>query len=366
MGPDSRTYIQNSASFEDIHKLLAPEAFQANYWVAGYSGFLRIFSISGEVDLVAVRVSQALLVISMAYMSYRITATFSQKVGNISFLLILFSPNFWFYSQSIAYEIVLAWLIFSVLYICSLQQQTAWINAFFAGLLFSIALIVQFKAIVLLPVVLWLIWRKNKRWKYSFFVGFVLPLSLWMIRNTLAIGDPRPWTRNGGINLWIGNNPNATGRYTEQIPEFSNWGHTYYSAVFNFWMKSPIEASELLYKKFFMFFEPVYQQLPYLENDYRFELPIPINVLVVILVWSFAILVSSGFVLYFTALLWRVDSRLFVLLPFATTIALFHLSNTFFIVEARMRLPVEALMITVAIPTFFILFSRLKKLEQST
>jgi len=48
-------------------------------------------------------------------------------------------------------------------------------------------------------------------------LGTLLVIAPWLVRNWIVIGYPTPAT-SIGANLLIGNNPNATGGYTEQVP----------------------------------------------------------------------------------------------------------------------------------------------------
>jgi len=97
-----------------------------------------------------------------------------------------------------------------------LSRRGAWLSAGVAlgllGLLRENALLM---VVFLLPLTLAPsgAWRANGRRAAWFLVGLVLPLLPVAARNAAVGGGFLPTTFQGGVNLWIGNNPEADGTY---------------------------------------------------------------------------------------------------------------------------------------------------------
>ena len=85
-----------------------------------------------------------------------------------------------------------------------------------AGALFGLlSLTAPTYVVIVVPAAVWLLWRRCSRRRV---VALVIPLLLatvvlptaWAIRNEARLGAFAPFTTNGGINLLLGNNPDAT------------------------------------------------------------------------------------------------------------------------------------------------------------
>jgi hypothetical protein len=81
---------------------------------------------------------------------------------------------------------------------------------------------------LLLPLLLWLVARGMGKpageWRLLLAaqLGALLLLSPWVIGASTSAGKLVPVATNGGVNLWIGNSPGATGGYVEPPPELSD------------------------------------------------------------------------------------------------------------------------------------------------
>ena len=99
--------------------------------------------------------------------------------------------------------------------------------ALLAGVAFGLAALVREMGLLLggtLAVVVggWA-WRVGRRARaaalaVTVLLGTVLPILPWTVRNYLVLGQIVPISTNGPINLYIGNNPEATGLYRWRLP----------------------------------------------------------------------------------------------------------------------------------------------------
>jgi Tfp pilus assembly protein PilF len=105
-------------------------------------------------------------------------------------------------------------------------QRGGWATAIVAGVLLGLFALALPNALSLVPVVwLWQWWvarRRRQRGGLSAALlglplGLVLTIAPATIRNAVVAGDFVPITANGGVNLYIGNNPEADG-CTARIP----------------------------------------------------------------------------------------------------------------------------------------------------
>ncbi|HEX7184349.1 MAG TPA: glycosyltransferase family 39 protein [Thermoanaerobaculia bacterium] len=93
-----------------------------------------------------------------------------------------------------------------------------------AGVLLGILALLRENALLLLPFLLPLAWSRERGLKGlvhpggALILGLVLALAPVALRNGLVGGDFLPTTFQGGVNFWIGNNPEADGTYQPIVP----------------------------------------------------------------------------------------------------------------------------------------------------
>jgi 4-amino-4-deoxy-L-arabinose transferase-like glycosyltransferase len=93
-----------------------------------------------------------------------------------------------------------------------------------AGALLGVLALLRENALLLLPFLVPLAWRRDEgmaglaRRGGLLALGLALPLAPVALRNGLVGGDFLPTTFQGGVNFWIGNNPQADGTYRPIVP----------------------------------------------------------------------------------------------------------------------------------------------------
>jgi hypothetical protein len=93
-----------------------------------------------------------------------------------------------------------------------------------AGLLLGWGALVSPRVLVLLPLAAVLLFgsystRRSLAGLALFLAGMAVVLAPWTVRNYRCYNEVIPTTTNGGINLYIGNNPYATGGYHLPAPD---------------------------------------------------------------------------------------------------------------------------------------------------
>jgi hypothetical protein len=353
-GGDAHTYIKLAGDWSSLDRLLSPDAFEGNFWPAGYSGFLQIFAPFGDNDLLVVRLVQVAMVLSMAVAGGLLARTVSETARTVTVIAIAFSPTLIWGGWALGYEILLGWLLLTSLVLLwgPDRSRSKWLPAL-AGALAGVALVVQFRAVAAVPVLAYLAWRLGRQATFAFALGVAVPLGAWMLRTYLATGLPVPWSSNGGYNLWDGNGPHATGHNVFPLPPIPPGESGYFSAAVHWILAHPAEFFDLSAKKALFLFYPT----QFADISER----LPGENWVTVGQWAYSIVVVALLAAFAGALIWRPETPILKLAPVFFLAMIFLFFNIVFIVEARFRIPVEAMLITVCVCTFFALFDRYRR-----
>lgn len=139
----------------------------------------------------------------------------------------LFALSAWlFYLPSVLYvnfllsESVFTFLLVAAIFLLERGALNRGLSATLVGCLLGVLTLMKpamFLFIIALSVVMPLIAVSLRRYKFVV-LGALLVIGPWVVRNYFSLGKATLAT-NGGINLLIGNNPNATGAYNSSFPE---------------------------------------------------------------------------------------------------------------------------------------------------
>ncbi|QYK54423.1 MAG: glycosyltransferase family 39 protein [Fimbriimonadaceae bacterium] len=190
------------------------------YWPVGYPLILAIvFKIFGS-GLWIAKIFNCLLTLFAAYLTGAIThrLTGSKKLSSFTGLIVALSPGMIAYSGIIASEPLYTALTLLAVHLALWSQS--YVRWGFTGFWIGLATLVRPQAI-LIPFALAAVPRPEaeyRRPKLPFAIAICLGAALltvtpWIIRNARTHGHFVFISANGGDNLWIGHNPNATGAY---------------------------------------------------------------------------------------------------------------------------------------------------------
>jgi hypothetical protein len=190
-------------------------------WPIGYPAVLGgVFWLTGASTLVAGLANSMLSAVTLVFV-YRFAqrVTLVRSVPRVACLLVAAWPSQIAYcalvSDSVLFELLL-WAGAALLVHPARDLKRSTI----AGLVFGAATLVRPYAL-LVPLVLlarrgdWLAWLRRAALVYAALFAVVLP---WTLRNRAVLGTPVLVSTNGGVNLYIGHNPHATGGY-DDVPE---------------------------------------------------------------------------------------------------------------------------------------------------
>lgn len=200
------------------------------YWPVGYPAFLgALFGVFGDAPSAGM-IANALLSVLAMYLALRIARRtgLTERAARIALAILAVHPN------GIAYaSLLMSEPLFAVLALAGTERAIAamihegrgTISFAAAGILFGMAALVKPQAIAIPAIVVAVLWWRQRRAGHSGGVGrrlvgaaamygllaaVVLP---WTLRNHAIFGAHGIISTNDGVNLLIGNNPEATGRY---------------------------------------------------------------------------------------------------------------------------------------------------------
>lgn len=166
--------------------------------------------------------------------------------------------------------LLMAWLCLGL----QLSRGGSWRIASAAGLLCGVLALVGNSALAVLPVLLWGIWQGRRSARdlalklAAFGVAAALVVTPWLVRNERLLGHAALNT-NGGFNLYLGNNPAATGMFVSiaDTPLAQQWHQRFKTAEYDAsaalkqaaiqWIKDhPLQFGALAIKKLGLFWAP--------------------------------------------------------------------------------------------------------------
>lgn len=267
---------------------------QAFFRAPLYIHFLgAIFSLFGR-NYFIVRLIQHIIgagaVVAIYYLTARI---FSKKEALVAGILAAcYAPMFYFEGEML--DIFLQFLFYPLIliFILRCRESLKFYNTLALGLLFGISAIARPNILLFIPaamIFLGIRWIRNQNPRYialhSVFIlgGILLPILPVTLHNYLAEKTFVPISAYGGINLYIGNNPEADGytattprrmyvfgEYEDSVEVYSQWqaaralgkdditgaeASRYWMRQALVWMRqNPCGFIRLLFKKFVIFF----------------------------------------------------------------------------------------------------------------
>lgn len=226
---DFAWYYQRAASLAQGHGF-AVDGVPTAYWPVGYPGFLALFFALFGTDPAVARALNLPLAAVILWTSYRLAAHLfgSERVGRLTLAVLAFYPLQWAYccvltSEQLVTALTLtgAWLLRDETSAGErLRRPLPW-RWLLSGLIWGAAILTKPQSALLLPVAALFAGRgwQFPRWRPSLqrlaiascvAACVVVP---WSWRNRAVLGGSAAVSTNGGINLYVGNNPTATGGY---------------------------------------------------------------------------------------------------------------------------------------------------------
>ncbi len=332
-----------------------------------------IYKLFGPDNALAPRIIQAAIGSASCGLIFVLgRLAFSRAAGLIAGLLAAGYWVFAYYDAELLIPVLIVFLdLLLLIALLSAGRRQRWWKWGLCGVLLGTSAIARPNILLLAPVlVAWVVWLNWSAWRRSLvfawwlFAGTMVPILPITIRNYVVGHDLVLIASQGGVNFYIGNNPEADGMsavikgdppqwrpcYEAQIAraeraagrklkasEVSDW---YYQQAWRFMRSQPRAAAGLMLRKLRYFWSRWEtgnnQDLYFIVEQYaplarwlpvRFELFAPLGVL--------GLLVSLG-------------PRRRELLPLWAFVIVYMLSVVMFFVTARYRVPVDAVLMVLA------------------
>jgi 4-amino-4-deoxy-L-arabinose transferase-like glycosyltransferase len=213
---DTRFYYLSASSIANGHgyQILGhPTAFFPVGWPAFLGG---LFAFTGP-SMLAIEILNLVLWALSAALVYVLGRRLGgRSVGVVAGVLVAIAPTMAvFVMRAYSEALFIPLLLAMCLLLTSRRETPALRNAALAGALLGAAILVRSTAEMLIFILpLWLLWRRPRResWRAALVFGIAACLVLvpWVVRNKVVMHSATLST-NGGVTLWLGANPHATG-----------------------------------------------------------------------------------------------------------------------------------------------------------
>lgn len=353
-GPDAQSYLTFARAAQTWGYFIDPHAFEGNFFPMGYPTVLGLtFHISNGSSLLYQVMSTA-MALAVVLCVWLVCRPMTPVIRLSTTAVVAVSPALLWMSQNNGYEMLLSFLI-TVSFALILRNGLTWIpspvSCSIAGLMMGLALLCQSKVIALVPVFVFLAWRWGKGW-ILFVAGLgVLPL-MWSIRDAFVIGSLSPFSTNGAMGVWLGNNPfTQTGGVVASMPPKPPGFSSLIAASAHFVATQPEAAYSLFTRRLARLLEPTY--------IYRDQLsPHGINSGIHFLFIVFTVAAVTLFCAYAFGRLWAKPPVLPRVGAAASLTLCFFLVHFPFQSEPRYMLPIVPIALIVSVSTAFSLWER--------
>jgi 4-amino-4-deoxy-L-arabinose transferase-like glycosyltransferase len=215
---DPHVIVSDEVAYHQLASNLAHFiGYGVPFWPPGYPLVLSVvYFIFGDSPQVAIIFNLILSIATIFIVIFIARKYFGLWVAILTGVIMAVMPSYILTVSLLRYEILLQFCL-GLSFWLSLRAWN-WRNILGIALLTALATLMR-PLMILWPVLLFLINRehgtlggriKKGGITLGISVAFVLP---WIVYASLTAGRIVPVALNGGMNLWIGNNPDATGAY---------------------------------------------------------------------------------------------------------------------------------------------------------
>ena len=203
------------------HGYVLPGGAATSRWPPGYPIFLgAVYKATGN-SRGAARLAQAVLGALTAVLAAELARRLlTQRAGAIAGCVVALTPSLILYSSVLMSEVLFTFLIMAGFLLGTQARSSRW-NAALAGVVFGAATLVRAQGLLLVLALFASWWAlggfaRDQRRKSAAHAAIViaaaaLTLAPWAVRNAVQLDTFAPVATNLGINLWTGNNSDATG-----------------------------------------------------------------------------------------------------------------------------------------------------------
>lgn len=178
-----------------------------------------VYALAGPSPMAA-KVAQALIVSAVPLLLFVIGQRMVTRQASllVGVLWLLYVPFYYWSKLLLTDGPYVAVVLATLAVLQEVNHYPLLRNAFGAGLMLSLGLLVRGTLIFLLPLsAFWLVWRwglrRGSMLAVALIAGAILLITPWVVRNFVVYHRLIPIASYGGQNLYIGNNPYTDSRY---------------------------------------------------------------------------------------------------------------------------------------------------------
>lgn len=223
---DTRYYVRLAQHLESRGEYA--QRYLRAYMPPGYPAFLSgLLKLGGDSRTIQV-VQNLLYVIAVLMLGVLATRRGGRLTGALAATLALASPIWWLLPQRALSETLFVAVVATGIFVTLASGAPPGFGlALFGGIAFGLAALVREMGVLmggmLVVVVGAWAWREGRRARAvavaaAVLLGIAITVLPWTARNYSVLGQIVPISTNGPINLYIGNNPEATGAYVWHLP----------------------------------------------------------------------------------------------------------------------------------------------------
>jgi 4-amino-4-deoxy-L-arabinose transferase-like glycosyltransferase len=237
-----------------------PDGGLTVYWPVGTSAiYATLYHLFG-VSFLPIVLFNLVIGTAIVWLTYAIAFRYLGKpVATFAALIVACWPILIQFTTILASELIFIFLILAALYVWGGKQSTPVLRAIVWGALICAATYIRPTALpllVLFPLLSWLSGLTLKQSLAQLTIAVATAAILfapWVYRNHLIFNQFVLVSANGGVNLWMGNNPNTTGGYTE-LPDIQFENEVvrdkyYKQQAMDFILENPTSYLKLMLKR---------------------------------------------------------------------------------------------------------------------
>jgi len=217
---DEVKYIGHATRLAAGEGYVDEDGTRVAYWPVGYPALLSLlFRLTGPSQAAAVGLQIVLSVMTCLLLSVVGSRVLGRRTGGLAGLLLALYPTYVMYSTLSLTEPLFTFLLVGSVSALTLTGSERPIWQIAAGVLLGLATLTR-PLVVLFPLLIPFGLRQQGRsWRKSISTSLVVgvvalvTISPWLWRNHDLTGRWTTLSTTGGINFWVGNNPEARGGY---------------------------------------------------------------------------------------------------------------------------------------------------------